>query len=75
MEVKFVQPEKPDKEVTLFGISIEVKPVQPSKASFSMLVTQLGISTDVKPMQLEKAPLPMLFTPLPNITDVNPVQP
>ena len=32
--------------VTLLGIVIEVKPVQPQKARFPMLVTLSGINTD-----------------------------
>ena len=37
--------------VTLFGISILVKPLQPKKASSSILVTLSGIITFVKPLQ------------------------
>ena len=41
--------------VTLFGISIEVKPLQLLKAYSPMLVTLLGMATEVKPLQPEKA--------------------
>ena len=36
---------------TLPGISIDVRPVQPSNAYLSIYVTLLGISIDVKPVQ------------------------
>ena len=48
--------------VTLFGISIEVSPVQPEKASQPMLVTLFGISIEVSPVQPLKAYQPMLVT-------------
>ena len=38
--------------VTLLGIVIDVRPVQPSKALFPMLVTLLGIVIEVSPGQL-----------------------
>ncbi len=41
--------------VTLLGIVTEVKPLQPRKALYPMLVTLLGIVTEVKPLQPEKA--------------------
>ena len=37
--------------VTLLGIVIEVRPLQPRKASCPMLVTLLGIVTEVRPLQ------------------------
>ena len=37
--------------VTEFGISIEVKLVQPAKALSPMIVTELGIVTEVKFLQ------------------------
>ena len=37
--------------VTDEGMVIEVKPVQSSKALYSMLVTDKGIVTEVKPVQ------------------------
>ena len=50
--------------VTEFGISIEVKPIQPEKASFPILVTELGISIDVSSEQPLKAEPPILSTDL-----------
>ena len=41
--------------VTLLGISIEVKLLQPLKAPPPMLVTLLGIVTEAKPVQSRKA--------------------
>ena len=41
--------------VTLLGIVIDVKPVQPEKARLPILVTLLGIVMDVKPVQPPKA--------------------
>ena len=41
--------------VTEFGIVIDVKPLQPEKVPYSILVTELGIAIDVKPLQPEKA--------------------
>ena len=41
---------------------IDVKPLQPEKALFPILVTELGIVTDVKLLQLEKAYFLMLVT-------------
>ncbi len=35
--------------VTEFGIVIEVKPLQPSKAEFPMLVTEFGIIVFLQP--------------------------
>ena len=40
----------------------EVKPVQPEKASFPMVVTALPMVTEVKPLQPEKALSPMEMT-------------
>ena len=37
--------------VTLSGMVIEVKPLQPEKAYDSMLVTPLPMATEVKPLQ------------------------
>ena len=48
--------------VTLLGISIEVKPVQPWKAQPPMYVTLLGISIEVNPVHWSKALPPMLVT-------------
>ena len=55
--------------------TIDVSPVQPEKASCSMLVTELPIVTDVSPVQPEKARFPMLVTELGMVTDVSPSQP
>ena len=41
--------------VTLFGMVMVVKLVQPSKAALPMLVTLSGMVTDVKPLQPSKA--------------------
>ena len=41
--------------VTLSGIVMDVKPVQPSKAEPPMLVTLSGMVMDVKPAQPQKA--------------------
>ena len=61
--------------VTLFGIVIEVKPVQPENALPPMLVTLLGIVTEVKAVQSENVQSPMLVTPLGIVTEVKAVQP
>ena len=42
---------------TLFGISIDVKLVQPEKAHPPILFTLFGISIEVKPVQPENVPL------------------
>ena len=41
--------------VTLPGIVMEVRPLQPLKAEFPMLVTPFGIATEVRPPQSLKA--------------------
>ena len=41
--------------VTLSGMVIEVKPLQPRKAPSPMLVTLSGMVIEVKPLQPEKA--------------------
>ena len=41
--------------VTLSGIVMDVKLVQPEKAEFPMLVTLSGMVMDVNPLQPEKA--------------------
>ena len=61
--------------VTLFGIVISVKPVQPANALEPMDVTLFGIVISVKPVQLWNALSPMDVTPLPNVISVKPVQP
>ena len=48
--------------VTLFGMVMEVRLVQPSKAWLPMLVTFLGIVIEVRPLQLLKAAAPMPVT-------------
>ena len=48
--------------VTLFGISILVKPLHPQKAYEPILVTLSGIVTLVKPLQYWKAYEPILVT-------------
>ena len=50
--------------VTLFGIVILVKPVQPENASYPMLVTLFGIVILVKPVQPENAQFPILVPPV-----------
>ena len=37
--------------VTLFGIVIDVRPLQPENAELPILVTLLGIVIDVRPLQ------------------------
>ena len=49
-------------DVTEFGIVIDVKPLQPEKALFPILVTELGIVTEVRPLQSSKARYPILVT-------------
>ena len=56
-------------------MATEVKPLQPEKAQFPMLVTLLPIVTEVKPLQLRKVSFPMLVTLLGIITEVKPLQP
>ena len=41
--------------VTLLGMVIVVKPVQPENAELPILVTPLGMVIEVKPVQLENA--------------------
>ena len=48
--------------VTLFGMVMEVRLVQPRKALLPMLVTLFGMVTEVRPLQPEKAEPPMLVT-------------
>ena len=48
--------------VTLFGMVIEVKPVQPKNARSPMLVTLVGMVIEVKPVQPENAQALMLVT-------------
>ena len=50
--------------VTLLGMVMEVKPVQPEKAEPPMLITLLGMVTEVKLLQPPKALYPMLVTVL-----------
>ena len=54
---------------------IDVKPVQPLKALYPILVTEFGIVTDVKPVHQEKADLPILVTEFGMVTDVKSLQP
>ena len=62
-------------EVTELEMIIEVKPLQPKKASYPILVTLLGmVMGDVSPLQSLKAEIPILVTPLPNVTDFSPLQ-
>ena len=50
--------------VTLFGMVIEVSPVQPENAEEPMLVTLAGIVTEVSFVQFEKAEAGILVPPL-----------
>ena len=50
--------------VTLFGISIEVKPEQPAKAAKPIVVILLGISIEVMPVVPSKAAYPIAVTEL-----------
>ena len=43
-------------DVTLLGMVIEVRLLQPEKASEPMDVTLLGMVIEVRPLQPEKAP-------------------
>ena len=61
--------------VTLSGITnLSVKPLQPQKASYSMLVTPLGIFTDVKLLHSAKVPHLISVTPPGMVTEVKPPQ-
>ena len=57
--------------VTLLGMVILIKPVQPEKARLPMLVTPFGISMLVRLKQLKKAPSPMLVTLFGIVIEVN----
>ena len=46
--------------VILLGSVTEIRPVQPSKASYLIVVTLLGIVTEVRPVQFAKAYSPIL---------------
>ena len=61
--------------MTLLGIVKEpVKPLQPSKADFPIVVTLLGIVKEpVKPLQLLKANLPICVIPFLSTNDVGAV--
>ena len=48
--------------VTLLGIVMEVRPLQPENAYASMLVTLLGIEMEVSSVQPKKATNPILVT-------------
>ena len=48
--------------VTLSGIVMEVRLLQPQKASLSILVTLLGMVTEVSLLQPEKVPELILVT-------------
>lgn len=54
------------------GSVIEVRPLQPVKAEFSMTVGSLGRGTDVRPVQLRNAFTPMDVSELGKATDVFP---
>ena len=58
--------------VTLSGMVIDVKPLQPEKADCPMLITLSGMVMDVKPLQPEKARRSMLAPPV-MITSFNEV--
>ena len=51
---------------------IEVRPEQPQKADFPILVTELGIMTEVRPEQREKAYSPILATEFGIVIEVRP---
>ena len=61
--------------VALFGIVIDVKPLQPENALSPMLVTPFPIVTDVKPLQPENALPSMRVTLFGIVIDVKPLQP
>jgi hypothetical protein len=48
--------------VTLFGMVIEVRPLQPLKAEVPILVTLFGMVIEVRPLQPLKAEVPILIT-------------
>ena len=52
---------------------IEVRPVQPEKTDFPIVVTLAGMLIDVSPTQPLKALSLMLVTEFGMVTDVNPV--
>ena len=52
-----------------------LRPSQPSKALYPMLVTLLPMVTEVRPMQSLKAYSPMVVTLLPMVTEVRLEQP
>ena len=54
---------------------IEVRPVQPLKASLQISVTESPIVTKVRPVQPSKVLLAIKVTELPIVTEVRPVQP
>ena len=56
-----------------FSTDIEVKPLQPSKAFRSILVTLLEMVMEVKPLQPLKAQVSMFVTPLGMMMEVMPV--
>ena len=62
IELKFEPPTVPSIYVTLAGIVMEVRPLQPQKAPPPMLVTLFGIVMEVRLEQPENAYFPMLVT-------------
>ena len=60
--------------VTLFGMVMEVKPVQNRNASSPMVETLFGMVMEVRPWQLENAPSPMLVTLFGFVMEVRPWQ-
>lgn len=54
---------------------INLRPVQPVKASSPILITFLGIAMDSKDLQSENAYLSMLVTLLGMVTEMRPEQP
>ena len=56
--------------VTVLGIAIEVRPMQPSNTPLPRLVTVLGIAIDVSAVQNTKVWSGSEVRPLPMITEV-----
>ena len=62
-------------DVTLSGMVIEVKPVQPLNAPEQRYITLPGIFTEIKPVQSKNASLPMYITLFGMVTSFKPMQP
>ena len=76
-EARLLQPSKTLSpiDVTLFGMLIDVNPLQFWKAPFFIDVTLLGMLTDARLLHLSKVLRPIKGTLLGMVTEVNPLQP